>query len=103
MSDKNILLDTIGTPAMLEQTAEEGLELAFACLKLARMLRGENGVHGYSKEELVENIEEEIADVIVCIGQMSGEIVSNKNIAKWVGYKKRRMKKRLMDISEDEA
>lgn len=38
---KNIV-DRIGLPALLEQTAEECTELAHACLKEARRLRGEN-------------------------------------------------------------
>ena len=36
------IVDRIGKPAMLEQTAEECAELAHACLKEARRLRGEN-------------------------------------------------------------
>ena len=31
-----MLQEVIGTPAMLEQTAEECVELAHACMKLAR-------------------------------------------------------------------
>lgn len=40
-----MLAEAIGTPAMLEQTAEECVELAQSCLKLARLMRGENPVH----------------------------------------------------------
>ena len=36
------IVDRIGKPAMLEQTAEECAELAHACLKEARRLLGEN-------------------------------------------------------------
>ena len=36
------IIDKIGTPAMLEQCAEECAELGQACLKLARKLRDEN-------------------------------------------------------------
>ena len=36
------IVDRIGLPALLEQTAEECTELAHACLKEARRLRGEN-------------------------------------------------------------
>ena len=38
---KNIV-DRIGLPATLEQTAEECAELAHACLKEARRMQGEN-------------------------------------------------------------
>jgi len=34
------IVDRIGKPALLEQTAEECTELAHACLKEARRLRG---------------------------------------------------------------
>ena len=46
-----MLQEVIGTPAMLEQTAEECVELAHACMKLARYLRGENKVYK-TKEEI---------------------------------------------------
>ena len=36
-----MIIDAIGEPALLEQTAEEAIELAHACLKLARKLRAE--------------------------------------------------------------
>ena len=41
-----MLIEKIGIPAMLEQTAEECVELAHACLKLARYYRNENKVYG---------------------------------------------------------
>ena len=40
-----MLHEIIGTPAMLEQTAEECVEMAHACLKMARYMRGENKVY----------------------------------------------------------
>ena len=36
------ILECIGPAAMLEQMAEEAAELSKACLKLARVIRGEN-------------------------------------------------------------
>lgn len=56
------ILDIIGAPAALEQCAEECSELAQACLKLGRKLRGENPT---PKDEsaLYASLEEEIADV----------------------------------------
>jgi NTP pyrophosphatase (non-canonical NTP hydrolase) len=60
------ILDIIGAPAALEQCAEECSELAQACLKLARKLRGENPT---PKDEsvLYASLEEEIADVYLCL------------------------------------
>lgn len=69
MNSKNIS-DYIGLPAMLEQTAEECAELSFACLKLARLLRGENKVHGRTEEELVYALTEECADTFICIDEL---------------------------------
>ena len=90
------LVKAIGIPAMLEQTAEEASELAFACLKLARMLRNENKVYGRSKEELVENLNEEIADITICFQEMlMSNIVSEKSIANMIELKCERMKHRL--------
>lgn len=37
-----MMIEKIGTPAMLEQLAEEAAELSQAALKLARVLRGES-------------------------------------------------------------
>lgn len=61
------MLETIKLPAMLEQTAEECSELQFACLKLARYLRGENPVHNRSLPNMTESLIEEMCDVLICI------------------------------------
>lgn len=93
-----MLIEAIGTPAMLEQTAEEATELAFACLKLARHLRGENKVHGRTEEEMVANLEEEFADLFVCCNELKdGDIISAFNIAKTMEDKEVRMAKRLAE------
>lgn len=92
------LVDYIGKPAMLEQTAEEAVELAHACLKLARMLRGENKVHNKVEEELINNILEEIADLTICFDQLCcGDITSPCLIEKWRMDKYNRMRERLDD------
>ena len=92
------LIDVIGTPAMLEQTAEEANELAFACLKLARMLRGENKVYGRTEEELVDNLEEEFADVLVCLDQLREVVVGSEEVKQWKLHKQRRMAHRLKEV-----
>jgi NTP pyrophosphatase (non-canonical NTP hydrolase) len=59
------MIEKIGEPAMLEQLAEESVELAKACLKLARKLRGENPTPK-SKAECQRELLEEFTDVIQC-------------------------------------
>ena len=60
------IVDRIGLPALLEQTAEECAELAHACLKEARRLRGENPTP-CTAEECKAAIMEEMADVALCL------------------------------------
>lgn len=55
-----------GEAACLELLAEECNELAHACLKMARKLRGENPTPA-SMPDLIKAIHEEIADVELCI------------------------------------
>lgn len=90
------LVSAIGVPAMLEQAAEETTELGFACLKYARMLRGDNKVHGRTKEELIDNLTEEIADIQICIWQMmSSGIVKESEVESIIKMKAERMRNRL--------
>lgn len=67
---KNIV-DRIGLPALLEQTAEERAELAHACLKEARRLRGENPTPK-TEPECLAAIREELADVQLCMNLLEG-------------------------------
>ena len=60
------IVDRIGLPATLEQTAEECAELAHACLKEARRLRGENPTPKTTPECWLA-ISEELTDVQICI------------------------------------
>lgn len=60
---------SIGTPALLEQAAEEAAEFAQACLKLARKIRGENPTPA-ALYDLNLQMHEEAADVITCINVM---------------------------------
>ena len=90
-----MLQEVIGTPAMLEQTAEECVELAHTCMKLARYLRGENKVYK-TKEEIYSNLSEEIADVYICIDELlEAGIISQESIDSNIMTKLERMKKRL--------
>ena len=90
-----MLQEVIGTPAMLEQTAEECVELAHACLKLARYLRGENKVYK-TKEEIYSNLSEEIADVYICTDELlEAGVISHESIDSNIITKLDRMRKRL--------
>ena len=90
-----MLQEIIGTPAMLEQTAEECVEMAHACLKLARHMRGENKVHK-TIEEMYSNLSEEIADVSICMSELlSAGVISYESLDSDIIAKKERMQKRL--------
>ncbi len=83
---------------MLEQTAEEASELVFACLKMARFLRNENKVHNRTKESLEKNLNEELADMFICMEELlKGCVVNGESIDKIIEYKKDRMSRRLME------
>ena len=64
-----MITEKIGIPAMLEQTAEECTELAHACLKLARIMRGANPTPTTEKEA-TDAVEEEVADVQICTSEL---------------------------------
>lgn len=59
----------IGIPALLEQTAEEASELAQACLKMSRKLRGENPTPK-NMIQVRNDLLEEVADVMNCLEQI---------------------------------
>jgi transcriptional regulator with XRE-family HTH domain len=62
--------ELIGTPAVLEQLAEECAELGQAALKLARKMRGENPTPK-TVDALQSALTEETADVVNCIEHIS--------------------------------
>ena len=96
------LVDYIGKPALLEQTAEECLELAFACLKLARYMRGENKVHGRTMSEMVDSIHEEIADVGITIDELvNAGMVHSDTVWTIEEMKRKRMAKRFKECDGD--
>lgn len=96
------LVEAIGIPAMLEQTAEEATELAFACLKLARFYRGENVVYGHTEADLKENLAEELADIRLCASELTDSgVIKLTDIYDWEKKKQLRMHKRLRGESEE--
>ena len=91
------LLDQLGKPAVLEQCAEECIELAHACLKMARKLRDENPTPA-SEDDIAKNLVEEIADVLVSIdGVIKTGVVRPAEINATKTYKKYRWENRLKE------
>lgn len=70
------ILECIGPAAMLEQMAEEAAELSKACLKLARVIRGENPTP-VTKNQAVDSVIEEYTDVMQCALEL--DLVADKN------------------------
>ena len=90
-----MLIEKIGNAAMLEQTAEECAELAHACLKYARALRRENPTPK-PMNEVITNIEEETADVSLCLAELSqGGLICDSNVMKWMEIKNERIQRRF--------
>ena len=56
--------ELLSKEAILEQCAEECVELAHACLKMARKLRGENHTPK-TEDEIYNELVEEIGDVLL--------------------------------------
>lgn len=84
----------IGVPALLEQCAEECGELSHACLKMARKLRHENPTP-MSKQKIFEHLNEETADVQLCIdalfkaGVLTRDVVDSNKIVKAARWEQR--------------
>ena len=64
-----MIIEVIGTAAMLEQLAEECAELSHAALKSARILRKENPTPAAYKDTM-KNVEEEFTDVYQCASEL---------------------------------
>ena len=89
----------LGRAAVLEQLAEEAAEVAQAALKLARIIRGENPTPKTACEA-AEALEEEMADVIVCMRVLAtGSIVIDvENVEKIAEIKMKRCLDRLENM-----
>lgn len=98
MSKKKIS-DYLTTPEILAQLGEEAAELAQAALKLRRALDGTNPTPK-SVNECMEALEEEYADVIVCVSAID-EIDPDvfKHIVHIVEIKHDRWLKRLKEAA----
>lgn len=85
LSNYTYILDTLPPAALYEQLAEECCELAHACQKAARLLRGDNPTP-LSSDEIDDMIEEEYTDVVlVCemIGLNINRDMYYKKIDRW--------------------
>lgn len=90
-----MLIEEIGKAAMLEQTAEECAELAQACLKAARFLRGENPT-SKPADMIYKDLTEEMADVIICLDELESRM-DHEDIARWIRFKTKRMGERFQE------
>ena len=91
--------DYIGQSALLEQCAEECIELAHACLKAARKLRNENPTP-MTWEDISHNLNEETADVTLCITALVNDgILSHYSIDSMCMTKEERWEKRIKENS----
>ena len=90
------IVEKIGVPALLEQTAEECCELAQACLKMARKLREENPTPK-NIEDIRADLIEEAADVELCLEllEFDTKVLSYLEVDRIMEEKKARWEKRL--------
>lgn len=87
--------DVIGLPALLEQLAEEAVELAKAALKMSRLLRGENPTPK-TKKKCIEDLMEEIADLDVVLHEVAQtDIYDGTQVVQTRHWKYRRWIRRL--------
>jgi NTP pyrophosphatase (non-canonical NTP hydrolase) len=97
----NDIIDSIGLPAMLEQLAEECSELAQASLKYARLLRGENPTPK-TRQECLEALTEETADVTLCIRFMICYAIDPDAVNDLTEEKLARWHKRIQEVHHEE-
>ena len=89
------IYEEVGEPAALELVAEEAAELAQACLKLSRILRGENPTP-VPKVLAAEKVMEEAADVQTALSVLSSAQWYNEDKVIYIQWKKsERWKERL--------
>ena len=82
---------------LLLQCAEECNELAQACLKMTRKLEGNNPTPK-TMEEITNDLNEEIADVLLCLGALDeADITNNQIIESIIMAKEDRWAKRILE------
>lgn len=94
------IYEEVGEPAALELVAEEAAELAQACLKLSRILRGENPTP-VPEVLAAEKVMEEAADVQTALSVLSSAQWYNEDKVIYIQWKKsERWKERLRKREE---
>ena len=93
---RKVMVDKIGTAAMYEQLAEECTELAQAALKASRQIRGDNPPR-MTPKEVWTGIEEEVADVWICLRELDLKI--DPEIVK---FKEERFLRAWKEVHDDE-
>ena len=94
------IYEEVGEPAALELVAEEAAELAQACLKLSRILRGENPTP-VPEVLAAEKVMEEAADVQTALSVLSSAQRYNEDKVIYIQWKKsERWKERLRKREE---
>lgn len=97
------IVNRIGLPALLEQTAKECSELSQACLKYSRKLRGENPTPK-TEQDCVAALMEEISDVRLCIAQLDlVGLYDYSFVLDTMGNKLLRWHKRLREAGKGEG
>ena len=96
-------VEELGTPAVLEMCAEECVELAHACLKLARKIRDDNPTPK-TVEECTNALAEEMGDMYLCMRLVTEtELVSLESIESWALEKQTRMYHRLVERKAEKS
>ena len=90
-------VEELGTPAVLEMCAEECVELAHACLKLARKMRNDNPTPK-SYDECKAALAEEMGDLYLSMRLVTETgLISHESIESWALEKQTRMYQRLVE------
>ena len=89
------IINEISLLEVFKQCAEEGSELSKACIKLARKIRDKNPTP-LTEREILNNITEEVADVMLCIDILlySG-VIDTDEVAKIMIDKEKRWLNRI--------
>lgn len=82
------MIERIGLPAVLEQTAEECTELAKTAIKLARVLYGENPTP-VTEEQAEKDLIEEYSDVVQCAKELGINDTTESTLSVTDGRKQR--------------
>ena len=95
------IAELVGLPALLEGAAEECTELAKACLKLSRKLRGENPTP-MTMVDLTANLNEELADVSLCMEVLRiANAFDTQKIEEIYAAKEKRWYERLAETNKE--